>query len=206
MSLGRLIGPVESVSVNLSRAAVGKVNMPDLVGLFRQVESSRLGLRIGRIEQTEFDACGIFRINREIDPSAVPGCPQGIRPTRPGPMMRMVGVIGVCCRRNRGDGCCSHSFAFNTSDVDSQQKSTCAAVHESTSVILIHILARRRIRPQLRCHLSRRPLVWPIESRVSPAGSPQTAACGRSCVFARRGTPVSIHLRTVTFDTPNTSK
>jgi hypothetical protein len=123
--------------------------MPDLVSLFRQVDASRFGLRIGRIEQTELDARGIFRINGEIDPPAIPGSSQGIRPTRPSPSMRMVGVFVVCSRRTLGDGCRSHSFAFNSSGVDSWPISTRAAVCESVLVGSIHILARRRIGTQL---------------------------------------------------------
>ncbi|MCY1352256.1 hypothetical protein D9M69_385450 [compost metagenome] len=67
-----LEGTVHPVTVDLPRVGIGQVAMPDLVGVFGQVDALQLGFAAG-IEQAQLDLGGVGREQREIDPQAVPG-------------------------------------------------------------------------------------------------------------------------------------
>ena len=62
---------------------VGQVGVPVLVGVLLQRDSVRFFLRFCSIEQAEFDLGGVFSVDGEIDPRAVPGPHQRIRMSRP---------------------------------------------------------------------------------------------------------------------------
>ena len=77
-----LVGAVDPVAVELPRAHVRQVAVPDLVGELRQRHPCRLGLAV-RVEQAELDLLRVRRKQREIGPGAIPGGAQRIGQTRP---------------------------------------------------------------------------------------------------------------------------
>ena len=57
--------------------------MPDQVGLLGQFDLADSFCRLGRIEQTQLDARGVFGIEGDVDAPPIPGGAQRIRSARP---------------------------------------------------------------------------------------------------------------------------
>ncbi len=76
VTLLRLVGSVDPVAVELSGLEVGQVGVPDLIGLFAQVDALRLHRRLGRIEQAQFHFGGVLGEKREVNSLSVPRCAQ----------------------------------------------------------------------------------------------------------------------------------
>src|SRR3954451_21167486 len=90
-ALGR-IRTVDTVSVNLPRAQIRKIAVPDFVGVFGQAGASDLAFAI-LVEQAEFHRLGIFREQGEVHPFSVPGRSEGIRSSRPYPGLALGHVV-----------------------------------------------------------------------------------------------------------------
>ncbi|MOA29840.1 hypothetical protein D3C78_1508800 [compost metagenome] len=67
---------MHTVAVDQPGVSVGQVAVVDLVGVFRQLDAFDF-LLAGGVEQAQFDLGGVGREQREVDPQAIPGCPQG---------------------------------------------------------------------------------------------------------------------------------
>jgi hypothetical protein len=65
-------------AVDLAKATVRKVAVPDLVGTFGQIKASDFATSCW-VEQAKFDAFGVCGEHREICAQAVPGGAQRIR-------------------------------------------------------------------------------------------------------------------------------
>ena len=72
MTVLRIIGSVGTVAVNQTKARIGEIAVPDLVGAFRQIEARDFA-PAGRIEQTKLDSLGMRREDRKIGAESVPG-------------------------------------------------------------------------------------------------------------------------------------
>ncbi len=66
---------VDAIAVEQARKDVRQIAVPDLVGVFGEVDPLDLATAV-RIEQTELDPLGIGGEEREIDAAAVPGGPE----------------------------------------------------------------------------------------------------------------------------------
>jgi hypothetical protein len=80
--LFRPVRAVDPIAVKLARTDIGQIDMPDLVGVFGQDDAVGFALAVG-VEQAQLDLFGMGRKQREIDPEAIPGGPQRMRPSRP---------------------------------------------------------------------------------------------------------------------------
>lgn len=60
MTFFRFIGSVHFISVELSRANLGQINMPDLVGMLGHGNAG-FSFPVRAVEQAQFDFRGIFR-------------------------------------------------------------------------------------------------------------------------------------------------
>src|SRR5690606_16180669 len=77
-----LVRPVHAVAVDLPRACLRQVAMPDLVGALVEDDSPGFVAAFG-VEQAELDLQCVAGEECEIDALAVPGRAQRIRPARP---------------------------------------------------------------------------------------------------------------------------
>ena len=68
----RLVGAVDAVAVDGAGPDLGQVAVPDLVGVFGQLDALDL-LVAGAVEQADLDLGGVGREEREIGALAVPG-------------------------------------------------------------------------------------------------------------------------------------
>ncbi len=84
-----LVGPVDPVAVELARAHLGEVGVPDLVGVLGHHHARDLAVA-GLVEQAQLHPLGVLGEQCEVDAHAVPGRPQGIG--RAGPHADPVGV------------------------------------------------------------------------------------------------------------------
>ena len=80
----RVVGAVDAIAVELARADVGQVAVPDLVGVLGQHDPLQLALAAG-IEQAELDLLGIGAEQGEVDAPAIEGGAQRIGGTGPNP-------------------------------------------------------------------------------------------------------------------------
>jgi hypothetical protein len=83
LPLGRGVRSVDAVAVVLSRAHVGQIAVPDLVGALHHRNLLALDGVVGPLEQTELDRRRLLGEERKVDPFAVPRRPGGIRAARP---------------------------------------------------------------------------------------------------------------------------
>src|ERR1051325_8834050 len=73
-----LVGPIHPVRVELSDLNPRDVAMPDVAGFFPQAD--RIGMRrVWPVEQTQQDLARMFRVQREVDTSPIPGSTLGER-------------------------------------------------------------------------------------------------------------------------------
>ncbi len=79
MPLGGIERTVHAVAVELTGEHVGKVDVPDFIGIFLEREPMRFLLRVDGVEKAELDLGRILREEGEIHPGSVPGSAQGIR-------------------------------------------------------------------------------------------------------------------------------
>ena len=68
----RLVGTMNAIAVDRARPRIGKVAVPDFVGVFRQHDALDLAFA-GGIEQAKLDLCRVGREQCEIDAQPVPG-------------------------------------------------------------------------------------------------------------------------------------
>src|SRR5690606_6071174 len=78
MTLLGLVGPVNAIAVDRARAEPFDVAMPDLVGIFGQLDALELPLAVA-VEQAQLDLGRMRREQREIDPFTVPAGTAGMR-------------------------------------------------------------------------------------------------------------------------------
>ncbi|MNE67216.1 hypothetical protein D3C80_1628120 [compost metagenome] len=64
------------VAVDQARMGVGQVTMEDFIGVFGQLDAFEFDLAAG-IEEAQLDLGGVGGKQREVDPQAIPGRPQG---------------------------------------------------------------------------------------------------------------------------------
>src|SRR5262245_16178734 len=83
MPLHGFIGTVHPVAVELAGLHVGKVGVPDLIGVFLEYDASRFHRVVRGVEQAELDLGRILGEQGEVDAGAVPRRSQRIRPPRP---------------------------------------------------------------------------------------------------------------------------
>ena len=72
MPVLRLVGAVHAVAVDRAGPRVGQIAVPDLVGVFGQLDALELALAVV-VEQAELDLGRVGREQREIDAEPVPG-------------------------------------------------------------------------------------------------------------------------------------
>jgi hypothetical protein len=72
----RLVGAVDAIAVILAGSDVGDIAVPDLVGIFRQLDAQQLALAVA-VEEADLDLRRIGGEEREIDPLAVPARAEG---------------------------------------------------------------------------------------------------------------------------------
>src|SRR3569833_1194503 len=75
----RLVGTVNAVAIDCARPHVGQITVPDLVGIFGQLDPFDLGLA-GIVEQAKLDLGRIRGKQRKIDTKPVPGSAKRKRP------------------------------------------------------------------------------------------------------------------------------
>ena len=76
-SLGRVVRPVNAITILQARPCLGQVAMPNLIGLLPDVDPLQLAApRL--IEKTEFNFFRVFREKGKIHSFAVPGRPQRV--------------------------------------------------------------------------------------------------------------------------------
>jgi len=78
MSLGRLLGAVDPVSIHLTRAKIGNKPVPYPIRSFGKVEPVGFMLVPGGFKKTKLHPGGMFGKKGKIDPASVPGSAQGI--------------------------------------------------------------------------------------------------------------------------------
>src|SRR5580700_5590468 len=61
----RIVGSVGAVAVNQTKACVGKIAVPDLIGTFRKIETRDFAAA-GRVEQTKLDSSCMRGEDRKI--------------------------------------------------------------------------------------------------------------------------------------------
>src|SRR5690606_12548389 len=71
MALRGLVRAVHAIGIDGAGARVGKVAVPDLIGVFGQDDALELALACG-VEKTKLDFRRVRREQREIDAEAVP--------------------------------------------------------------------------------------------------------------------------------------
>jgi hypothetical protein len=79
-----IVGPVDTVCVELTGTHVGQVAVPDFVGIFGQRYALDLVFALA-VEQAQFHPFGMSREQGEIRSGAVPGRSQRIGQARPHP-------------------------------------------------------------------------------------------------------------------------
>src|ERR1700730_17797243 len=79
----RLVGTVHAEPVNSAWRHSGQITMPYFVGVLRLIDPRRLALAAIVVE-TNLDAAGMRREQREIDAFPVPGGAQRVRQPFPG--------------------------------------------------------------------------------------------------------------------------
>ena len=84
VALVRLVGSMHAIAVDCSRRDPGQIAMPDLIGVFRQVDADGLTLAL-LVEQADLDSVRMRREQREIDPFAVPCRAERMRQPFPNP-------------------------------------------------------------------------------------------------------------------------
>ena len=80
MTLVRLIRTVDAIPVHGSGADALDIAMPDLVGIFGQLDALFFGLAL-RVEEAELDFGCVRRKERKVDAVAVPDCTSRVRRT-----------------------------------------------------------------------------------------------------------------------------
>src|SRR4051794_29524331 len=78
----RVVRAVDAITVELPRARVGQIAVPDEVGALAQLDTLDLAPP-ARVEQAQLDALGVLREEREVDAGAVPGRTERMRPSSP---------------------------------------------------------------------------------------------------------------------------
>src|SRR5262245_23985536 len=73
MPVPNLERAVHPIRIKQSRTRLGQVDVPDVIGSFRQTNAIRQAFRIVEAEQTQFDGRGVFGKEREIRASSIPG-------------------------------------------------------------------------------------------------------------------------------------
>src|SRR5262245_32616237 len=81
MALIGLVGTVDAIAVELSRAHLVEMHMPDVLRALRHDHACALA-GAGRIEQTELDLFGMRGEQREVRPTAIDRCPERMRHPR----------------------------------------------------------------------------------------------------------------------------
>src|SRR5262245_18295808 len=66
MALRGVEGPVHAIAIDLACRRVWKKTVPDVIGLFRQGNSTRLSFRFRRIEQTQLNFRGELGEDSEV--------------------------------------------------------------------------------------------------------------------------------------------
>ena len=74
-----IVRAVDAVAVDLSRAGVGQITVPDLIGTGRQQDARNFARRVG-VEQAQFNRRGMRRKQRKVDAAAVPARTKRKRP------------------------------------------------------------------------------------------------------------------------------
>ena len=82
-ALGRFVGAVNAVAVELAGADLGQKDVPDLVGLLGHADADLLVGGVGAVKEAEIDAGGVLGIEGEVDAVAAPRGAQGIRLAEP---------------------------------------------------------------------------------------------------------------------------
>jgi hypothetical protein len=78
MAVWRIVRPIDTIAVDQSGTRVGKVAVPDGVGVLRQRDAIDFAPP-ARIEQTELDLFRVFGEERKVDAGAVPGRAERVR-------------------------------------------------------------------------------------------------------------------------------
>ena len=69
----RIVGPMHAISVQQSRARLGQIAMPHLIGLFPQRNAMQLA-PTRFVEQTQFHLLRVLGEQREVHSFSIPGC------------------------------------------------------------------------------------------------------------------------------------
>ena len=85
VALAGTVGPVHAVAVELARADVGQVTVPDEVGSLAQRDALRFEGIVRLLEQAEVHGLGVLGEDREVHALAVPRGPLRIGVPRPHP-------------------------------------------------------------------------------------------------------------------------
>ncbi len=81
-----IVRTVDTVAVQLSRSDIGKVRMPDLVGVLPQGQACDLAAS-ALVEEAEFDRHGVCREEGEVGSTSIPHRPEGIGIAGPDPVL-----------------------------------------------------------------------------------------------------------------------
>src|SRR4051812_32468692 len=83
MTVGRIMRPVNAVTINLTRAGVGQIDVPHHIGLLDQFDPLCLLIVGSGIEQAEFHFRGVLTVEREVYAAPIPSGTEGIRTSWP---------------------------------------------------------------------------------------------------------------------------
>jgi hypothetical protein len=82
MAVARLIGPINTISIERARPCIRQIAVPDLIGVLWQRHTIDLAYTRG-IEEAELHSLGMPREQGEVDALTVPGRTQRIGFARP---------------------------------------------------------------------------------------------------------------------------
>ena len=82
MPVFRVIRPVDAIAIQRAGLEVGHIAVPDLVGIFRQLQTGDFRFT-GGVKQTELHPLGVSRKKREVNPFPVIICAQLLAMTGP---------------------------------------------------------------------------------------------------------------------------
>ncbi len=82
MALRRLIGAVHAVAVEVARARLGKIDVPDLIGALGHGDAGDLTAGILRVEEAEIHRDRVLAEEGEVHAGAVPGGAERVGPAR----------------------------------------------------------------------------------------------------------------------------
>ncbi len=72
VAFGRRVRAMHAVAIDLARPRIGQITVPDLIGVFRQLDALDLAAT-ATLEQAQLDLGGVCRKQREIDAEPIPG-------------------------------------------------------------------------------------------------------------------------------------